>query len=59
MTNKELLYVQDALGHESIMRDCSCKTANQLQDPTLSSYVKELETIHTDLFNKFYSLLTR
>ena len=58
MTNKELLYVEDALGHESIMKNCACKTSNQLKDTTLSSYMKELETIHTDLFNKFYSLLS-
>ncbi len=58
MTNKELLYVEDALGHETFMKNCACKTSSQLKDTTLSSYVKELETIHTDLFNKFYSLLS-
>lgn len=57
MTNKELLYVQDALSHEGIMKSCSCKTSSQLQDPTLSTYIKELETVHTDLFNKFLNLL--
>ena len=57
MTNKELLYVQDALGHENIMRTCSCKTSKTLQDPALSNYVKELETIHNNLFNKFLNLL--
>ena len=57
MTNKELLYVQDALSHEGIMKSCSCKTSSQLHDPTLSTYIKELETVHTDLFNKFLNLL--
>ena len=57
MTNKELLYVQDALGHESIMKSCSSKTSNQLQDPVLSNYIKQLETVHSDLFNKFLNLL--
>lgn len=57
MTNKELLYVQDALGHESIMKKCACNTSSKLKDITLSSYVKELEQVHADLFNKFYSLL--
>ena len=57
MTCKELLYVEDALGHESIMKSCSCKTSSELKDVALSSYVKELETIHNDLFNKFLNLL--
>ena len=57
MTSKELLYVEDALGHENFMKSCSQKTSAQLQDPTLSNYIKELETKHTELFNKFLNLL--
>ena len=57
MTSKELLYVEDALGHESIMKNCACKTSNDLKDVSLSSYIKELETTHNDLFNKFKNLL--
>lgn len=57
MTCKELLYVEDALGHESIMKNCACKTSNDLKDVSLSSYIKELKTIHNDLFNKFKNLL--
>ena len=53
MTGKELLYVEDALGHECFMKTCSA----QITDPTLSSYIKELEQKHTDLFNKFLNLL--
>ena len=57
MTNKELLYVEDALGHENFMKSCSKKTSNQLTDPTLSSYISELEQKHTEIFNKFLNLL--
>ena len=57
MTSKELLYVEDALGHETFMKSCSTKASNQLQDATLSNYMKELEKEHTDLFNKFFNLL--
>ena len=57
MTCKELLYVEDALGNEAIMKNCSCKTSNDLKDVSLSSYIKELETLHNDLFNKFLNLL--
>ncbi len=57
MTSKELLYVEDALGHEKFMQSCSAKTANKLTDPTLSDYMKELEQTHTNLLNKFLNLL--
>ncbi len=57
MTSKELLYVEDALGHETFMKTCSKKTSEQLTDPNLSNYVKELEAKHTGLFNKFLNLL--
>ena len=57
MTNKELLYVEDALGHEKFMKDCSNKTSEKLTDATLSNYIKELEEKHTQIFNKFLNLL--
>ncbi len=57
MTNKELLYVEDALGHEQFMQKCSKNASSQLQDQTLSNYAKELEQKHAELFNKFLNLL--
>ena len=57
MTEKELLYVEDALGHENIMKSCSKKVSSQLKDPILSTYMGELEQKHTELFNKFLNLL--
>ncbi|MCI8277601.1 MAG: hypothetical protein HFJ46_06820 [Clostridia bacterium] len=57
MTSKELLYVEDALGHECFMKTCACKTSKQLQDAKLSTYVSELEQKHNELFNKFLNLL--
>lgn len=57
MTSKELLYIEDALGHESFMKSCSKKTSTKLQDVNLSSYIAELEQKHTELFNKFLNLL--
>lgn len=57
MTNKELLYVEDALGHEAFMKSCAQETANQLTDAKLVSYMTELEVKHTNLLNKFKSLL--
>lgn len=57
MTSKELLYVEDALGHENFMRTCSAKTSAKLTDASLSSYIGQLEAKHTELFNKFLNLL--
>ena len=57
MTSKELLYVEDALGHECFMKTCSQKTSSKLTDITLSTYAKELEAKHTELFDKFLNLL--
>ncbi len=57
MTSKELLYVEDALGHEKFMKSCSIKTSSQLQDPSLSTYIGELTQKHTELYNKFLNLL--
>ena len=57
MTDKELLYVEDALGHEQFMKSCSKKTSSNLQDPSLSSYITELEKKHSELYNKFLNLL--
>lgn len=57
MTSKELLYVQDALEHETFMKSCASKTSSKLTDPTLSNYVGELIQKHNDLSNKFLNLL--
>lgn len=57
MTTKELLYVEDALGHECYFQ-CKCQeTANQLQDPELKAYVQQLANKHGELFKSFLQLL--
>ena len=57
MTNKELLYVEDALGHEQFMQKSTQNSSAQIQDQNLANYLKELNQTHTDLFNKFLNLL--
>ena len=57
MTNKELIYVEDALSHEKFMKSCSMETSQQLTDPVLSNYTKELEKTHNELYQKFLNLL--
>ena len=57
MTSKELLYVEDALGHEQFMQKSSKNSSSQIQDQNLANYLKELEQTHTNLLNKFLNLL--
>lgn len=57
MTSKELLYIEDALGHEKFMQSCAEQTSNQLTDPALAGYVSQLQKKHTEIYNKFLNLL--
>ena len=57
MTNKELLYIEDALGHEQYFQSQCCQTANQLQDAELKSFVQQLSQAHSSIFQSIYRLL--
>lgn len=57
MTTKELLYIEDALGHEKFMKCCSKNTAAMLQDADLSAYIGSLEKKHEEIYNKLLNLL--
>lgn len=57
MTSKELLYVEDALGHEKFMEKCCKNTSAMIKDQALSNYLRELEKKHCDIYNKFLRLL--
>ena len=52
MSPKELLYIEDALGHAKFMQ-----TAQQLQDAELKNCVQQMATKYQDLFNQFYQLV--
>lgn len=57
MTPKELLYIEDALGHhqqmQTAMKDLSC----QLSDPELKNFVEGLSSKQGQSFQQFYMLL--
>ena len=57
MTDKELLYIEDALGHEQYFQQKCKETAQSLTDPELKTCVENLSTRHLTIFNRFYSLL--
>lgn len=57
MTSKELLYIEDALGHTKfLMTQCSM-AANQLTDPELKRRVQQLINGNQKLFTQFYDLV--
>lgn len=57
MTTKELLYVEDALGHaQYVMTKCK-ETASQLQDSELKTLVEQMAAKQQTLFTSFYGLL--
>ncbi|HBL85383.1 MAG: hypothetical protein A2Y17_11785 [Clostridiales bacterium GWF2_38_85] len=55
MTPKELLYIEDALSHESFVRTQCDDCAGQLQDSTLKSFVSQLSTKHKKMFDQFFT----
>lgn len=57
MTPKELIYLEDALGHEKQMKQSCCDFATQLQDMELKNFVQQLCNRHQKTFDGFYSLL--
>ena len=57
MTPKELLYIEDALGHEQFFQTKCRQTASQLQDTELKSCVEQMAEKHRMIFQNLYGLL--
>lgn len=57
MSPKELLYVEDALGHAKEMKTACTDFAGQLQDAELKTFVTGLSTKYGECFTNFYKLL--
>ena len=56
MTTKELLYIEDALGHAKYFQT-KCQEANQIQDTELKGFVQQMGQKHQQIFQSFYGLL--
>ena len=54
MTNKELLYVEDVLGHEKHFQSQCRETARQLQDPELRQCVEQMAKKHQQIFSAVF-----
>ena len=57
MTNKELLYIEDALGHAQFMMKQCRQAANQLTIPALRQQAQQLVAENQKLFVSFYELV--
>ncbi len=57
MSPKELLYIEDALGHTTFLEKQCRETAEKLQDTNLKNYVLGIATKHKQTFDEFYKLV--
>lgn len=57
MTTKELLYVDDALGHCRTLATQFENAANQLQDAALRVQVQQMANWHREIYRRFYELV--
>ena len=59
MTSKELLYLEDALGHEKYFQSKCKETASQLQDIELKTCIEQMAQKHQQIFQQFLWLTVR
>lgn len=57
MTAKELLYIEDALGHEQALETICRFTSEQIAAQDLKPYLTQLSTKHKEIFNNFFQVL--
>ncbi len=59
MTSKELLYIEDALGHEKFFESKCREACEQLSDSSLKELASQLSQRHSRIFGDLYGLLGR
>ncbi len=57
MSPKELLYIEDALGHAQFLSTQCRDAAAQLRDAALQEQVRQLAESNKALFNRFFNLV--
>ena len=56
MTSKELLYVEDALGHEQYFQTQFQEISSQIQDGELKNFSQQCVSKHKEICGNFYNL---
>ena len=54
---KELLYIEDALGHEKQIKTLCTDSASSVTDPELKNLISSIAQKHSECFSRFYALL--
>ena len=57
MTTKELLYIEDVLGHQQFFQTKCKETAGLVQDADLKTCLNQLAQKHQQIFQDFLDLL--
>lgn len=57
MTQKELLYMEDAICHEQTIIKVLEETINNLEDSTLVTYIEKEKDTHTKMAEKLKKLM--
>ena len=57
MSPKELLYIEDALGHTKQIKTVCNDFTNQLSDVELSNFVAEIAKKQQQTLDRFYNML--
>ncbi len=57
MTPKDVMYVEDALGHASFLKTQCQDAVNALTDPALKQQAQQWMDQNQNLFRSFYSLV--
>lgn len=57
MSPKELLYLEDALGHEKFLKAQCQQAVSELTDQDLKNFVQQLTQKHQQVFSQFYQLV--
>ena len=57
MSPKELLYIDDALGHTQFLMNQARDASNTLQDPVLKQQAQQLMNANQQLFTLFLNLV--
>lgn len=57
MSEKELLYLEDALQHEQFLKAQCTEVASKLTDPELRNFVSGLAATHQELYKTLYNAL--
>ena len=57
MSPKELLYIEDALGHTKQIKTVCGDFSNQVSDTELSNFIQDIAKKQQQTFDRFYNLL--